>query len=146
MDIETTLTADSSAIVWTAPATQDASAVDAREYFYHVRLQCTDQSGEECVIENSHYPALFKQAKLEQANLTWQITEDNKGLWVDIDTDKPALFVHLEFDGEGRFDASSFTLLPSAITEQTKRVRYEGDATAEELAQNLRIYHLRETY
>ncbi|MGF1688849.1 glycoside hydrolase family 2 protein [Photobacterium japonica] len=148
-DIETTLAPDSSAVIWSAPdapQTDKANTEAAREYFYHVRLQCSDPQDGKAVIENSHYPALFKQAKLENINLTWTVSQDADGMWVEVDTDKPALFVHLEFEGEGRFTESSFTLLPSRITGQAKRVRYEGNATADELANNLRIYHLRETY
>lgn len=138
--IHTTLDADSACKAWEIDTSASLEA-DSREHFFHVRLHCGDT-----VLENSAYPALFKHANLQTATIDWQVSTDDQGTFVELDCDNPALFVHLEFEGEGRFDDSSFTLLPSAITGSKKRVRYLGNASPDELTHALRVYHLRDTY
>lgn len=50
--------------------------------------------------------------------------------------------MHLEFEGEGRFEDSSFTLVP----EHQRQIKYIGSATYAEVVQGLRVYHLKQSY
>ncbi|MGF1735245.1 beta-mannosidase [Photobacterium satsumensis] len=143
--ISTTLEADEASCVWQYPSSKTNAAeekpLESKDSFFHVQLHCGDT-----LVENSYYPALFKHANLQPTAVRWQVKTDSKGIYVELDSHTPALFVHLEFDGPGRFGDSSFTLLPSAITGAPKQVRYQGTVSAYELAEKLRIYHLRNTY
>ncbi|MCW8329219.1 glycoside hydrolase family 2 protein [Photobacterium sp. SDRW27] len=137
--INVTIEADQAMPAWQLASTEYDN--EAKISFFHVILHTDEQ-----VIENSYYPALFKHADLQKANIQWQIESDEQGLLVSLDCDAPALFVHLEYEGSGRFDDSSFTLLPSSLSGGTKLVRYTGPASKQELAQGLTVYHLRDTY
>lgn len=95
----------------------------------------------EGVIKNSGEPLSniwfgteeLKSLPIEKA----QIEMQREGRFITLSTDKPAFYVHLEYDGVGRFSDSSFTLLPG----QSVTVEYLGD---DELAleTSLRVYHL----
>jgi beta-mannosidase len=137
--INTSLAADQALPIW--HLTQAEYDDNQKNSFFHVIL-----NSNEGTIENSYYPALFKHAQLHQSCIQWYIGSDERGLFVCLDCDKPALFVHLEYKGSGRFDDSSFTLLPSSITGSAKKIRYIGSASQDDLAQGLTIYHLRDTY
>lgn len=135
--IDTTLAADQALVVWQLNCDEFEDLNN--QCFFHVQLN--DKQ-----IENSYYPALFKHAALQATNINFKVESDAEGLVVHLDCDKPALFVHLEYEGTGRFEDSSFTLLPTSISKEYKKVRYLGTASKEELSNGLRIYHLRETY
>ncbi|MGF1863589.1 beta-mannosidase [Photobacterium profundum] len=137
--VNTTLAADQTLEAWQLAHTEYDEA--DKYSFFHVVLNTSEET-----IENSYYPALFKHTKLHQSQIKWQVGSDEQGLFVSLDCDTPALFVHLEYNGSGRFDDSSFTLLPSSITGKTRHVRYKGSASENELAQGLTVYHLRDTY
>ena len=79
----------------------------------------------------------LKQLSIEKAKISLQ----REGKTIVLSTDVPALFVHLEHDGGGRFSDSSFTLLPGI----PKTVSYLGD-DLESLSDTLRVYDLSHTY
>ncbi len=138
-DIEQHSAPDSSAVIW-----QPQSPLSSEEMgttFFHVMA---DINGHR--IENTHYPKVFKQLDLPNPTLSWEIVSDHNDIWIELDCDVPSLFVHLEFEGTGRFSDSSFTLLPSTVTGQKRRINYQGDATLNALKMGLTIHHLRATY
>ncbi|WP_261818071.1 glycoside hydrolase family 2 protein [Vibrio gallicus] len=97
--------------------------------FIHLQVQAFGQR-----IENTWFASTkFKQLPIQDTQLKWQIVNNQ----IVITADKPAFFVHLECDGNGRFSDSSFTLIGK------KTVSYSGEL--EELA-SLRIYHLAASY
>ncbi|MDA9557058.1 glycoside hydrolase family 2 protein [Vibrio sp.] len=132
---------DSVQSVWELMLSQEGNK-EKGTYFYHVEV--TFEGGRS--ITNTYVPVLYKQALLQPAEVTYSIHEEQGKTWVVLDTDKPALFVHLEYEGEGRFSDSSVTLLPSYITGSPMKIEFLGRVTPIELQQGLRIYHLRETY
>ncbi len=138
--LETQLTPDSSAILWRSD--EALTAAETKQFFYHVSLTCADGS----VTENDHFPCLFKHAQLQHSTIaaTWQ--QDNDSIWLELDCDHPALFVEPQLECQGRFNDSSFTLLPSHITGAKHRIDYIGECDLETLKQNLTLYHLRGTY
>ena len=138
--LDTQLATDSSDIVW---QTEDIlTATETKQVFYHVSLTCADGS----VTENTHYPCLFKHAQLQNPIINTEWHQDNDTIWLELDTDCPALFVEPQLECQGRFSDSSFTLLPSHITGTKHRLYYIGDCDLNTLKQNLTLYHLRGTY
>ncbi len=133
-----TAEADCAKTVWQIPM-EDGQCI--RDGFYHVVLENT-----ETTIENSHFPCAFKRARLEKANITWHVFENESGCFIELDCENPAFFVHLEYTGTGRFEDSSFTLLPSTLTGKKRQVRFVGDASQQELEAGLTVYDLRSTY
>ncbi|WEM44528.1 glycoside hydrolase family 2 protein (plasmid) [Photobacterium sp. DA100] len=136
--IETVLAADGVAQPWSISLEKTD---DQADYFLHVEL-----SNQELVLENTFYPALFKHSAIEKSHIQWQVLNEGGALYIELDCDKPAHFVHIEFDGEGRFDDSSFTLLPASICGSKRKVKYLGDASADALLAGITIYDLRGTY
>ncbi|EAS43505.1 glycoside hydrolase family 2 protein [Photobacterium profundum] len=105
--------------------------------FFHVHLTC----GQE-VIENTYFPLRPKHCELAAPELRYEVADINNQLYVMLNCEHPAFFVHLEYAGEGRFDDSSFTL----VSEYQKQVKYLGPATYEELVAGLTVYHLHQSY
>ncbi|WP_036829521.1 glycoside hydrolase family 2 protein, partial [Photobacterium sanctipauli] len=133
------LAADQAMVAW--QTCLNDTVEESRNTFYHVELQCDD-----AIIENDYFPVLFKQMNLPNTTIHTEIGSDEQGVYIELDCGHPALFVHLEIEGTGRFDDSSFTLLPSDITGKVKRVRYIGNESKEAIASTLRVYHLRDSY
>ncbi|WP_318490143.1 beta-mannosidase [Photobacterium leiognathi] len=107
------------------------------EGFFHVHLR----NGEK-LIENTYFPAKPKECELEDPDLRFEVAELHGEIFVMLSSSKPAFYVHLEFEGEGRFEDSSFTLVP----EHQRQVKYIGSASVDELVQGLRVYHLKQSY
>jgi len=84
-------------------------------------------------IESSWFSELPKNLPLENSDIEIKITANQ----IELTSDKPAFYVHLEHDGQGRFSDSSFTLLAN----QPKVIEYIGDDRAT-MAETLRVYHL----
>ncbi|MCD9555096.1 glycoside hydrolase family 2 protein [Photobacterium carnosum] len=138
--LDTQLATDSSDIVW---QTEDIlTASETKQVFYHVSLTAADGS----VTENTHYPCLFKHAQLQNPTINTEWHQDNETIWLELDTDYPALFVEPQLECQGRFSDSSFTLLPSHMTGAKHRLYYIGDCDLKTLKQHLTLYHLRGTY
>ncbi|MEC6830705.1 glycoside hydrolase family 2 protein [Photobacterium toruni] len=138
--IDTELASDSSDIVWQTDVVLTAS--EAKQIFYHVSLTGADGS----VTENDYYPCLFKHAQLQTPTISTEWYQDNDTIWLELDTNYPALFVEPQLECQGRFNDSSFTLLPSHITGTKHRLYYIGDCDLKTLNQHLTVYHLRGTY
>jgi beta-mannosidase len=101
--------------------------------FFYAEFTCGSET-----IQNTWFPIpQFKQLSIEKAKITLQ----REGKTIVLSTDVPALFVHLEHDGGGRFSDSSFTLLPGI----PKTVSYLGD-DIDSLSDTLRVYDLSHTY
>ena len=133
-------TSDSSDIIWQCPEELQTNIATSSTFFY-AKIEIPHST-----IENIHFPCRFKAIPLQQPNIIHQVHQDNEKIWIELDCDYPALFVHLEYEGIGRFDDSSFTLLPSSITGEKRRIHYIGDASIADLQEKLVIYHLRGTY
>ncbi len=125
--ITTTLFPNHNHMVWQKPQT----IILGKEGFLYV----------EGVIKNSGEPLSniwfgteeLKSLPMEKA----QIEMQREGRFITLSTDKPAFYVHLEYDGVGRFSDSSFTLLPG----QSVTVEYLGEDESA-LETSLRVYHL----
>ncbi|CZF80375.1 Exo-beta-D-glucosaminidase precursor [Grimontia celer] len=132
---ETKLGEDDNQMVWQC----DREVIDERKHqgFFHVVMEC---EGKE--ITNTWFDDVYKRLPLPKASVDVEIIEGMDGLQLVLTSDLPAFFVHLEFEGEGRFSDSSFTLMPcSPVT-----VNFEGSADAETLKAGLRLYQLSETF
>ncbi|MDF2152846.1 glycoside hydrolase family 2 protein [Vibrio sp. CAU 1672] len=136
--VESVLAADGVAKPWSI--TLDKSAPHTG-YFLHVEMNDGQQK-----LENTFYPALYKHSAMEKSHIGWQIIDEDGQLSIELDCDVPAHFVHIEFDGDGRFDDSSFTLLPATICGTKRKVKYFGQSSAAALKAGIRIYDLRSTY
>ena len=123
--------ADGNDLVWSLDKLDWA---DRRELgFFFAEIECDGEP-----VQNTWFPIPeLKNVAVEKADLKVVREGDS----ISISTDRPALFVHLEHDGDGRFSDSSFTLLPN----QTKTVRYLGD-DLESLSRSLRVYDLSHSY
>lgn len=137
--IEGTITTDISIPLWNEILQLESA--DNKCFFYHVTCQCDDK-----IIENTYCPVVYKQAKLITCMIEWQVIEKGNELCILLDSDYPALFVHLEYNGDGIFSESSFTLLPSKISGAKKQVTYRGAATLEQLRDGLKIYDLSNSF
>ncbi|WP_117234312.1 beta-mannosidase [Vibrio maerlii] len=130
-DINVEAKPDDNQEIWTLEKAQWHST--AQDYFFYVEA---DVEGE--YIQNTWFSTPeVKGLPLEKANVSVEVNGDT----LTFTTDKPAFYVHVEFDGDGRFSDSSFTLLPN----QRKEVKYIGDQL-DELANSLRVYHLTNSY
>ena len=141
---------DSAAPIWQIPfsknSTANISESEARRGFYHVVLHPESPSHHvDDHIENSFYPDVFKRLPLQPAQIAYRIGEDDQGCYIELWSQRPALFVHVEYAGEGRFEDAGFTLLPDDIGGR-RRLRFIGSATSAELAAGVSIYDLRSTY
>ncbi|KKD62102.1 beta-mannosidase [Grimontia sp. AD028] len=132
---ETKLGEDDNQTVWQC----DRQVIDERKHqgFFHVVMEC---DGKE--ITNTWFDDVYKRLPLPKASVDVEIMEGRDGLQLVLKSDLPAFFVHLEFEGEGRFSDSSFTLMPcSPVT-----VNFEGCADVEAMKAGLRVYQLSETF
>ncbi|WP_408900466.1 glycosyl hydrolase 2 galactose-binding domain-containing protein [Photobacterium piscicola] len=129
------LEADSTKVVWEW-LNEDLDGHE-QDGFFHVHLHSGQQ-----LIENTWFPARPKYCELACPDLRFEVAEHNNDIVVMLSSSKPAFFVHLEFEGEGRFEDSSFTLVP----EHQRQIKYIGSASYDEVAQGLRVYHLKQSY
>ncbi|WP_026972921.1 beta-mannosidase [Aliagarivorans marinus] len=126
--------ADANQVVWSLDKGQWQSHADTGFFF----AELFDADGGAAALQNTWFPIPeLKGVAIEKANISVGIKGDS----IVLSSDKPAFFVHLEHDGDGRFSDSSFTLLPG----QPKTVRYLGDDLAS-LQQSLRVYDLSHSY
>jgi beta-mannosidase len=101
--------------------------------FFYAEIECNGE-----LVQNTWFPIPeLKKVPIEKTD----ISVIQNGSELILSTDKPALFVHLEHDGNGRFSDSSFTLLPKC----PKTIRYLGD-DLDSLANSLRVYDLSNSY
>ncbi|MGL4269282.1 MAG: glycosyl hydrolase 2 galactose-binding domain-containing protein, partial [Plesiomonas sp.] len=120
---------DSAAPIWQIPLSTSTitSLTEARRGFYHVVLHADPNPAAnnsehreagltaDVAVENSFYPDAFKRLPLQPAQIAHRVGEDAQGRYIELWSQHPALFVHVEFAGEGRFEDSGFTLLPEAV-------------------------------
>ncbi|PFG57769.1 beta-mannosidase [Vibrio sp. ES.051] len=125
--LEQTVPNDSNTIVWQLDDEFDAS--ELKSGFLHVEAQV----GEDRISNTWFSTHELKTLPMAQAN----IKVDIEGSRILLTADKPAFFVHLESDVDGRFSDSSFTML--ANTPVT--VEYLGEDIFG-MKQSLRVYHL----
>ncbi|SPY29754.1 Uncharacterised protein [Photobacterium damselae] len=143
------LTSDSSDIIWQHFI--NTSNINEKDHFYHVEItiECCIKSnnGQTSTIENDYFPTVFKQAKLQPGKIHAQVIEDELGIIIELDSEEPCLFVHLEVDDHlSRFSDSSFTLLPSTCSGYKKQIRYIGLLNKDCIEKQLKIYHLSQSY
>ncbi|PKF62006.1 beta-mannosidase [Psychromonas sp. psych-6C06] len=133
--INASVEADGNANIWSWPAEK----LSGREQdgFFYIQLS----NGELC-IDNTYFPAKAKQCRFVDPRLTVQVLQGELGVEVQLTTQNPAFFVHLEYQGKGRFSDSSFTLLAG----ETRIIHYLGDASVEEVKAGLTIYDLYHSY
>ncbi|WP_220718480.1 beta-mannosidase [Agarivorans litoreus] len=131
-ELEFTIAADGNEVVWSTPLTELNQL--RTQGFFIVKWR---SNGEE--LQNTWVGGTYKSLPIANAKVSVQADEVNRS--ITLSTDKPALFVHLESDANGRFSDSSFTLLP----QQPISLDYIGDEF-ELMARNLRVYHLANSY
>ncbi len=127
-DIDTSLSPDEVNSIWELKI--DKQNLDG---FFHLSFDAHEN-----LIENTWFPVPYKQLPIKKAKIQAEVKRINQHLVIQLQTDLPAFFVHLEYEGEGRFSDSSFTLLPN----QPKTISYHGTATEEELKKGLTLYDL----
>ena len=88
---------------------------------------------------------MFKRLPLQPAQIEYRIGEDEQGSYIELWSQRPELFVHVEYSGAGRFEDAGFTLLPEAIGGR-RRLRFIGSASCADLAAGVTVYDLRSTY
>ncbi|WP_019613145.1 beta-mannosidase [Psychromonas ossibalaenae] len=127
--------ADGNVELWSWPL-EKISGFEAEGFFY-VNLNNNKVS-----FNNTYFPAKPKQCEFADPKISYEIIETQAGLEVVISAENPAFFVHLEYQGTGRFTDSSFTLLPG----EPQTIAYIGEAELEELKEGLRVYDLYHSY
>ncbi|MGD8171674.1 glycosyl hydrolase 2 galactose-binding domain-containing protein [Vibrio sp. TRT 21S02] len=116
---------DSNIMVWHM-AREEAMATSDKGFFY---LKTEHGS---TVLENTWMAASnWKSVPIAKAKIKMEIDGDR----IRLSTDKPAFFVHLECDVDGRFSDSSMTLLPGEPIDIT----FHGNPR---FAESLRLYQL----
>jgi len=133
--IKNSVEADGNVEVWSWPIDKLKGQED--EGFFYVKLS----NGETC-FNNTHFTAKAKQCRFVDPELRFEVQQGKLGFEVHVSVDKPAFFVHLEYQGRGRFEDSSFTLLAGG----KRSVRYLGDASLAELKSGLTVYDLYHSY
>ncbi|WGV98392.1 glycoside hydrolase family 2 protein [Vibrio sp. YMD68] len=122
-----TVSADSNTIVWQLDGILDAN--EQKSGFFHVEAQAGEKR-----ISNTWLPTHeLKTLPMKRANIGVNV----KGNQITLMADKPAFFVHLECDTDGRFNDSSLTLLAN----QPVTLEFFGD-DLDAMAESLRVYHL----
>ena len=124
--------ADGNEVVWTMPL---AELDQLRTQGFFIVNWCSN--GE--ALQNTWVGAAYKSLTIAKAKVSVQVDEAKQS--ITLSTNKPAFFVHLESDANGRFSDSSFTLLP----QQPISLNYIGDEF-EQMVKSLRIYHLANSY
>lgn len=122
LDIEAE--SDSAEVVWTI----DSSIIApkrTRGFFY-----ATTNGGE----ENFYFPAKYNQCDLKKAKISVTIHHYGGKSYINLVSDKPAFFVHLESEKILKFSDSSFFLIPNV----PKQVNCKGIITEDDLT----IYQL----
>jgi beta-mannosidase len=125
--LEHTVSSDSNMVVWQLDGQFDSS--ELKSGFFYVE----GQAGEERITNTWFSTHELKTLPMQKANIKVTI-EANQ---ITLVADKPAFFVHLEADTDGRFSESSLTLL----AEQPVTVTFFGKDVAA-MAESLRVYHL----
>lgn len=133
--IKVSLEADANVEAWSWP--MDKLKGREEEGFFYVKLGNDDIS-----FDNTHFTAKAKQCRFIDPKLRVELSQGKFGIKVEITANNPAFFVHLEYEGKGRFSDSSFTLLAG----ETRSVDYIGDASLEELKAGLTVYDLYHSY
>ena len=126
------IVADGNEVVWTMPL---AELDQLRTQGFFIVNWCSN--GE--ALQNTWVGAAYKSLTIAKAKVSVQVDEAKQS--ITLSTNKPAFFVHLESDANGRFSDSSFTLLP----QQPISLNYIGDEF-EQMVKSLRIYHLANSY
>ncbi|STQ74567.1 beta-mannosidase [Grimontia hollisae] len=133
--VEACLGEDDNQMVWQC----DRNMINERQHkgFFHVEI---DVEGTR--FANTWFDDIYKRLPLPKADITVDVAECDGSLLVTLTSDLPAFFVHLEYEGEGRFSDSSFTLMPcSPVT-----VSYIGSADIDALNAGLHVYQLAGSY
>ncbi|WP_022940881.1 glycoside hydrolase family 2 protein [Psychromonas hadalis] len=133
--INATIEADANVKVWSWPMDKLTGRED--EGFFYVKL-----ANDEVSFDNTHFTAKAKQCRFIDPELRIDVLQDELGIKVEIKAKNPAFFVHLEYEGKGRFTDSSFTLLAG----ETRCIGYIGNASLEELKVGLTVYDLYHSY
>ncbi|WP_028864126.1 beta-mannosidase [Psychromonas aquimarina] len=127
--------ADGNIELWSCPL-EKISGSESEGFFY---VQLTNQK---VCFDNTYFAAKPKQCDFSDPEISYEVIETSSGLEVLIRAEKPAFFVHLEYQGAGRFADSSFTLLPDA----PRSIAFIGEAGLEQLKEGLRVYDLYHSY
>ncbi|WP_427982263.1 glycosyl hydrolase 2 galactose-binding domain-containing protein [Agarivorans sp.] len=130
--LELELSADENALIWHCEAAKLAKKREAG--FFIAQWQSEAQE-----LQNSWFSGPPKALAMVKAKVSFEFDAAQQSILLT--SDKPAFFVHLEADAPGRFEDSSFTLLPNEV----RKIRYWGDDYPQ-MAASLRVYHLTDSY
>lgn len=133
--INASIEADGNVEVWSWPV--EKLHGHEEEGFLYVKLNSGDLS-----FDNTYFTTKAKSCRFVNPELNVQVVQGEAGLEVHMRTVNPAFFVHLEYQGKGRFSDSSFTLLAG----DTRIIDYLGNASLSELKQGLSVYDLYHSY
>ncbi len=125
--LEQTVIADSNTILWQLDELIEKDELTSG--FFYVEAQI----GEDRISNTWFSTHELKTLPIAKANIDVSI----EGRRITLIADKPAFFVHLESDADGRFSDSSFTLLVNV----PMTVEYLGDDVSG-MQQSLRVCHL----
>ncbi len=132
--LDITTPADGAMKVWSKAVADIAPGRD--EVFM---TMCVETKSEKHVNELFFLP--LKRCNPAKATISQKIRNEGGDLYVDLETDLPAFFVHVEARGlRGSFDDSGFTLLPE--TPRSLRFYSANNITIEQLARAFNVRHL----
>ncbi|WP_232772546.1 beta-mannosidase [Psychromonas sp. Urea-02u-13] len=133
--INASIEADGNVEVWS----WDLDKIKGREDegFFYVKLSNGDTD-----FNNTYFSAKAKQCRFVEPTLTIEVAQVKEVIEVTLSTDNPAFFMHLEYQGKGRFSDSSFTLLAG----ETRTIEYFGEASLAQLKAGLTVYDLYHSY
>ena len=115
---------------------------DPEEVFYEI---ITENLTENTVHKNEYFDTAFKDLKLRKANVKAEVKEVNGKFFVELTTDKTALFVNLDTPSiKGNFSDNSFALVPGekAVVEFMPKC----ECSADSLQKVITIDHLAKYY
>ncbi len=115
---------------------------DPENVFYEI---ITENLTENTIHKNEYFDTAFKDLKLQKAAVIAEVKESDGKFYVEISTDKPALFVNLDTPSiKGNFSDNSFAVVPgeNVVVEFTP----ESECDAETLQKIITIDHLAKYY
>jgi beta-mannosidase len=110
IDIEHKARSDSSGQVWTLNIS-DWTDAERQSGFFYCEFTCQD-GVEKKSFNNFFFPCLFKDSHMKIARISVSLRRSEQGTEIQLKSDVPAFFVHLESAIVRRFSDSSFVLLP----------------------------------
>ena len=134
-EISTQIKADGNLTVWQWENKQFESHRETG--FFHVKLSNGDIN-----INNTYFTEKPKACRFKDPQLSIEVKQGKKHVEVHLTAVNPAFFIHLEYEGKGRFSDSSFTLLGGEVSV----INYLGKADLTELKKKITVYDLFHSY